>query len=235
MLVLAIIFVSALVQGMAGFGGALIAMPLLTTLLGIQVAAPAYALVGTAGGVVNALRWRHHVTLTDVVRLTLPALLAIPLGVWLLGRLDPVVVTRGLGLVLVAYGVYGLVGRALPQLRHRGWPVVVGVASGLLTGAFNTGGPPVVAYADACQWDPNRFRGNLQWFFLATGIFVVFSHAAADHFTRDIGLLALGALPALLLGQWIGVRLGNVFSEATFRRVVLVLLLVLGAQLLLMA
>ena len=232
MLILVVVFVAALVQGMVGFGGALIAMPLLTGLLGIKVAAPAFALAGMVNGTLNTLRWREHVTIRDVIPITIPALLSIPIGVWLLTRVDAETVTRVLGAVLIAYAVYGLVGRTLPVLVHRGWAVVVGVASGILSGAFNTGGPPVVAYADAQRWAPDRFRGNLQLYFLVTGLLVVISHIVAGNYARDVLQVAAITLPALLLGRWVGVRLVDVLSPVAFRRAVMVLLLLLGAQLL---
>ena len=144
-LVVLIVLLAALVQGVMGFGGALIAMPLLAALLGIKTAVPAFALIGVAATFFNSVRLRRHATAGDLIQLALPALLGIPLGVWLLARVDEVIVTRVLGVLLVAYAIYALWGLALPPLRHRAWAFVVGFTSGILTGAYNTGGPPVVA------------------------------------------------------------------------------------------
>ena len=63
MIVGLIVFVAAMVQGLLGFGGALIAMPLLVMIIGIQTATPAYALLGALSTLLNTIRLRHHTCL----------------------------------------------------------------------------------------------------------------------------------------------------------------------------
>lgn len=231
-LVTLIIFFAALVQGIMGFGAALIAMPLLVALLGIKTAVPAFALIGTMTTFFNALRLRRHATPGDLVQLALPALVGIPLGIWLLARVDGDVVTHTLGIILIAYATFALTGTTLPELHHRVWAYLIGFTSGVLTGAYNTGGPPVVVYATARQWSADRFRANLQSYFLLSGIIVVVLHGFAGHLTPSVWRYALFAIPALLLGQLIGVRICHYLDAQLFRKLVLLFLLILGAQLL---
>jgi uncharacterized membrane protein YfcA len=231
-LVALIVLVAALVQGVMGFGGALIAMPLLAALLGIKTAAPAFALIGVAATFFNSVRLRRHATGKDLIQLALPAVLGIPLGVWLLARVDEAIVTRVLGVVLVAYAVYALLGWAVPPLRHRAWAFVVGFTSGILTGAYNTGGPPVVVYGVAREWPADRFRANLQTFFLLSSAFVVALHGLAGHLTAPVWQCALISLPTLLVGQLIGARLCRYLNPAVFRKIVLLFLGLVGASLL---
>ena len=56
MLIALVVFIAAAVQGVLGFGGALIAMPLLVALVGVQTATPAFALIGTLATLLNAIR-----------------------------------------------------------------------------------------------------------------------------------------------------------------------------------
>jgi uncharacterized protein len=51
--------------------------------------------------------------------------------------------------------------------------------------------------------------------------------------TSDIAKLFLVGLPVLLIGTWLGLKLYGYLDEATFRKIVLVLLLVSGAALIL--
>jgi uncharacterized protein len=232
MLVALVVFIAAVVQGIAGFGGALVAMPLLVPLLGIQVASPAFALVAMVATLLNALRWRAFVTPRDLARLLLPALIGIPLGVWLLARLDAALITRILGVLIFLYAGYAILGLPVPRPKHDAWTYTAGFSSGLLSGAYNTGGPPIVMFASASQWEPNRFRGNLQTFFLLSSIIVTVSHALAGHYSTETLWAALWALPALFAGHMIGYRLCRFVNPAFFRRLVLLLLLILGARLL---
>lgn len=227
-----VVFAAAAVQGVMGFGGALVAMPLLVTLVGVQTATPAFAVIGMLATLLNAIRWRAHVTLRDLVQLVVPAALGIPIGVLFLARVDAEVVTRALGAILIVYAVYNLLGLGVPPLRGRGWAFAAGFSSGILSGAFNTGGPPVIVFADASGWTAERFRGNLQTYFVLISVFILATHALVGHFTPAVWRTALIGVPALLAGQLLGVRLCRYIDPARFRRLVLVLLLLLGAQLL---
>lgn len=231
-LVALVVLLAALVQGVMGFGGALIAMPLLTALLGIKTAVPAFALIGVAATFFNSVRLRRHATAGDLIQLALPALLGIPLGVWLLARVDETIVIRALGVILVAYAVYGLSGLTMPPLRHRAWALIVGFTSGILTGAYNTGGPPVVVYGVAREWSADQFRANLQTFFLLSSAYVVALHALAGHLTASVWEYALVALPALIVGQLIGARICRYLNAVVFRKIVLLFLALVGASLL---
>lgn len=227
-----VVFLAAMMQGMLGFGGALIAMPLLVALVGIQTATPVFALIGALATLLNAIRWREYATPRDLVQLVVPAMVGIPLGVLLLSRVDASVVTGLLGVVLILYAAYNLLGWVLPPMKHAGWAYLAGFSSGILSGAFNTGGPPVIVFAAAQQWPADQFRGNLQTYFLVISIFLLAAHGLSGHFTPDVWRMALYAVPALLFGQLVGVRLCRYLDGAQFRKLVLVFLLILGVQLL---
>ena len=226
-----VVFLAAMIQGLLGFGGALIAMPLLVGLVGIKTATPVFALIGTLATLLNTIRWHEHTTPRDLVRLVIPAAAGIPLGIALLSRVDAGLVTAILGTILIVYALYNLLGWILPPLHHRGWAVVAGFSSGVLSGAFNTGGPPVIVYATARQWPADRFRGNLQAYFLVISLLLLVGHGISGHFTPGVWRMALWAVPALLLGQLAGVRLCKYVEPALFRKLVLVFLLILGVQL----
>lgn len=233
MLIALVIFVAALVQGVMGFGGALIAMPLLTTLLGIQTATPAFAIIGALATLLNVIRWRAHVVPGELMQLVIPALFGIPLGVLILARVDAEVVTRSLGGILLIYAVYNLLGLVVPPLRNRAWAYLAGFSSGVLSGAFNTGGPPVIVFAAARGWAADQFRGNLQAYFLVISVLLLAAHALTGHFTAAVWRTAWLGVPALVLGQLAGARLCRYINPDLFRRLVLLFLLLLGLQLLL--
>lgn len=232
MLIALVVFFAAFMQSLLGFGGALIAMPLLATLVGIHTATPAFAIVGTLATLLNAIRWRSHTSRPDLIRLIVPAVLGIPLGIGILARVDSAVVTHGLGVLLLIYVGYHLLGFVLPPLQHPAWAYATGFSSGVLSGAFNTGGPPVIVFASTRQWSPDQFRGNLQTYFLIISLFLVTGHWLSGNLTGHVWHTALIGIPALVAGQFAGSRLCGRVKPDVFRRLALVLLLLLGLQLL---
>lgn len=226
-----IMFFAAFTKGFAGFGQALVAVPLLATSLGIRMTAPLMSLFAIISNAYLLIRHRRDLNWTEVWRLSTASLIAIPLGVWGLSTLDERIVLGILGLVLVSYSLYSLLGPRLPRIDNRNLAFPFGFVAGLLGGAYNTAGPPAVIYATFRRWQPAEFKGNLQAFFLLNSIVVVSSHLLSGNFTPEVLNKFLLAMPFLLLGILAGSRMDKYVSPQRFRRAVLVLLVALGLSL----
>jgi uncharacterized membrane protein YfcA len=200
-----IIFFAIFTQSVVGFGTALIAMPLLIEGLGIQVAAPLVATLAIVIEIILLIRYRHAINLRTVGML--------------------------LGILITAYAIYALLKLRLPEIKDPRWAYGFGFAGGVLSGAYNTGGPPVVIYGTCRGWSPAEFRSNLQGYFILNSIIVIISHALAQHYTPFVWQNFLIALPAALLGLLTGISLDKYINPALFRRLVLVMLVILGLNL----
>lgn len=221
------------VQGAAGFGMALVSMPLLVYFLGIRTATPLVALLGITTGLMMLIYYRQSLTFRDIWRLSAASLVGIPLGVWLLRRLDAGVVTAVLGFIIILYALYSLLGFHLPALANRTWAFAFGFVGGLLSGAYNTSGPPVVVYANCRRWPPAQFKSNLQGYFLLNSLMAIGVHALSGNLTVAVWHNYWLGLPTAVLGLVLGVRLDGRLNPARFRQLVLLLLVVLGVRLVL--
>jgi len=230
-----IVFFACFTQGVSGFGSALVAMPLLVMVLGLGPARPLMAMVSGTLQLVLLVRYRHAFRLRSVWPLVVASALAVPVGFYGMRHIDERVTLSVLAVVVLAYAVYGLAGAKAPHLRSRVWTWAAGFAGGLLGAAYNTSGPPVVLYADARRWPPDTFKSNLQAFFCVNNAIVLVGHALAGNVTRAVGWHFLVALPAIGAGLAASFLLDRRISHATFRKIVLVLLVLLGVQLLLRA
>jgi uncharacterized membrane protein YfcA len=228
-----IVLAAAFIQSLSGFGSALVAMPLLLPMLGPEGAAPLMALVSGALQVVLLARYRQSLSLGAVWRLALASVLAIPLGVFL-ARLVPERLVFGLlAAVLVGYALYALLGLGMPAVRHPGWAFAAGAAAGLLGGAYNTDGPPVIVYGSCRQWPPQEFKSNLQGFFMVNNAVILASHAVAGNLSLGAPVWGnfLAALPALAVGAAAGLSLDRFVNAGLFRKIMLGLLVALGLRL----
>lgn len=232
MLVTLIIFFAILTQATSGFGMALVAMSLLISLLGVGTAAPLVNLIAVTTQLVMLTRYRQAFVWQEVVWLIVPSLTAVPLGVGLVGRIDERVATAVLGIVLIGYALYALLDWWLPALKSRRWALGFGFIGGLLSGAYNTSGPPVIIYATCRRWPPEKFKGNLQMYFLTNSVMTMASHAVAGNFNQQVLGHYVWALPGVVLGFALGFSLDRFFNPQRFRQFVLLLLIVLGIRLL---
>lgn len=231
LLIALIMFFAFFTLSLTGFGHALVAMPLLTPLVGIEVAAPLVALVSLTGELIMLARYRQHLRISSVWRLSLAALLGIPLGVFLARALDQRLVLMVLGGVAAGYGVYALLNLRLPEIRSRNWAFPFGFVAGLLSGAYNTGGPPIVIYGSLSRWPAETFKSSVQGMFVINGALVISLHTLAGHITAPVAAGYLVALPMLVLGLLAGFRLERHVNPALFRRLVLLLLVLVGLRL----
>lgn len=228
-----IIFVAVFVQATAGFGLALVSMPLLTAVIGLTLAAPLVAIFGMLAEAVILVRFRESFNVRAVGRLVLAALLGTAVGLYLLGVVAPAAGARLLGLVVAGYALYALLTPRLPLLAHAGWAWGFGFVAGVIGGLYNTSGPPVIIFGSCRRWSPPEFKGNLQGFFLPVGIFVLAGHVLQGNVTPDVWHYVWVAIPAMALGLGAGFMLDGRIPVPLFRRLVLLLLLIVGLRLLL--
>jgi len=225
------VFAGIFTQSLTGFGLALVMMPILVSLLGIQIAAPLVALIAALAEISLLIQYRESLNVKAVWRLSIASFVTIPIGVYALHWLDEKVTTTLLGILLIGYALYALANLRLPTLEHPIWGYSFGLVAGFLSGAYNTPGPPVIIFGNCRRWEPAEFKGNLQGFFLLNSAIVLVSHIWQGNLSPDVWQSLLLSLPAIILGLWLGLRLDSYINPAIFRKVVLVALIFLGLQL----
>lgn len=235
LIVVVITFLGIFVQTVSGFGLGLVAMPLLSSTLGLDIARPLMVLIAVCSQLIMTVRLRKALNLGTVGALAVFGLIGIPIGGWLAdsGIFTEDTMLIGLGVIVIAYALYSLIAPALPHLKHDRLSGVVGLLSGMLTGAYNVGGPPVVIYADARRWSPEAVRVNLQGFFLLKGVVLLVWHIAYGNMTAPVLTGFVWGIPAIAAGMVAGFWLHPHINAGRFRQIVLVLLLALGANMIL--
>ncbi|MBE3112171.1 MAG: sulfite exporter TauE/SafE family protein [Acidobacteria bacterium] len=228
-----IIFVAAFVRSALGFGDAVIAMPLLAMVIGLKTATPLVAFMGpTISIIILARSWRGG-DMTSAARLIVASLLGIPLGIYGLARLPEEPLKIALGILILLYGVFGLARPGARIRNEKAWlPWLVGWTAGVLGGAYNTNGPPVVAYGMLRGWPPERFRATLQGYFLPTGLAILAGHGIAGMWTGEVFRFYLYSLPAIVIGVVLGGLVNRKLTHELFAKLVYGFLAAMGAMLL---
>jgi uncharacterized membrane protein YfcA len=225
-----VVFLAAFTQSLSGFGLALVAMALLPLVISLQIATPLVALVAVAIEGVLIIRYRQALEVRDIWRVVLAALIGIPLGTLWLSRVNERLALSILGLVIAGYAVYALTGARLPHLVHPVWAYLAGLIGGLLGGAYNTSGPPVIVYADCRGWPRETFKSNLQGYFIVSSTVVLLSHASIGNLTMPVWRLFWSSLPFLAVGLLAGFILDHWLKPEAFRRLVLLLVIIMGLR-----
>jgi uncharacterized membrane protein YfcA len=223
-------------RGSTGFGGAA-AMPLLGLVIPIKVLVPAWTVIGLAAGVTLLGRDRKHVDWREMARMLPSSVIGILGGLYLFATLDARLLTRGLGLAVLLYGLYALWRTFQPQARppraSRALAHVAGALSGLIGTTFGAMASVFFAiYFDMIQMPKDAFRATMTAALLVFGATRGLGYVLVGEFGPEVWLIVAIALPMMLLGIFIGDRLHTGLSEITFRRVISAMLLVTGVALL---
>ena len=226
-----IIFIGCFTQGLTGFGLGLVTMALLPIVVGLREATPLVALVGIVLELIMLIRYREAFQFKSIWPLLVACVIGIPIGIFYLIRVDEAVALFALGVVTFGYALYALIGFRLPKLDSPLWGWVFGIAGGVLGGAYNTGGPPVILYGNCRRWSPNEFKGKLAGFFLVGSLMAGIAHWASGNITSSVFSLFTTTLPALLLGYLLSQFMDRWLDPERFRKIVLVMLVVLGLRL----
>lgn len=230
-LVFVIFFFAMFTQSLTGFGSALLAMPLLGQLFGIRVASPLFVLGVMTAEIIMVTRYRQSFRWKSVWLLMVASVLGIQIGVPLVNVIEERILLLILGLIVFGYALYALIRPRLPKLEGRRWALGIGFIAGILSGAYNAGGPPFVIYGASQQWPPAEFKVNLQTIFLVNTTFILIAHSLNGRMTGQVFTLYLAALPGVLLGLFLGFALDRYINPILFHKVVLFLLLALGLSL----
>jgi uncharacterized membrane protein YfcA len=194
------------VQGVTGFGHALLAIGFLSLLYGARDAILLLTLLAPAIAIVVFLRLRKDVDWRETAWLGIPVLVASVPGIWLFQVLPTDALRRVVGVLLIVFTVW-FASPLSPSRRRlaRGWTLGAGVAAGFLGGLTSTGGPPLVLYLLVQDLEKRTSIAVLQAVFLLGSVGKVLLVGGADLLTVPLlarsGLLMIPLVAGVLLGQ----------------------------------
>lgn len=221
--------VVGLLRGFTGFGGGVFAIPLLSLIYGPTTA----IVVVLASGVVGVVQLLPSaLQLTDwrqSMPLILVALMVMPFGTYALLTVDPDVVRRGIGILVLAAGITMLYGRSWRGPRTAVIDGAVGAACGLVTGLGGIGGAIATLYLISSTQPAAVIRANLI-IIIGSLTMAGFGYLAAAGGMEVSDLFKISIyLPTYLTSIWIGTRVFRGTSEVLYRRVAQWLLVMVGA------
>lgn len=227
-----VVLAAAFVRAYFGFGDALLAMPLLSSLFDPRLVAPIIALDGFLISVYILRKSKGSFKAAKINKLTVFAILGVPFGVYFLINAQLFAIKIVLAIVVVFYAVFKLINPNALQLKNDKYAFVFGLISGALGGAYNVKGPPIVVYGAARGWKASEFRVLLQGVFLPTTIFIILFQGFEGLWTKETAELSAAALPFIVLGCALGNRLQKKTDPEKFAKYVYYALAIVGLFLL---
>lgn len=232
LLMSAALVVAYVIFGIAGFGTALVASPVLAYTLPLAQIVPMLALLDFASAGSNVTRNARAADLGELRRL-LPAMLVGSLaGAALLLHLRPEVLLRALAWFVCGYAVYALIGaRPTSRLSQR-WALPFGTIGGVFSAMFGSGGFIYAIYLTSRLERVEAMRVTQATLIgCSTLVRAVLFLLAGVYADVSMLVTTVSLVPAMALGTWLGRCITLRLSRTQFVRVVNVVVLAAGVAL----
>ncbi|HSR35800.1 MAG TPA: sulfite exporter TauE/SafE family protein [Desulfurivibrionaceae bacterium] len=228
----AVLLFAYFIRGIAGFGSALIAVPLLALRLPLATVVPLIALLDYTASLTQGVQSRSHIRWPEIWPLLPFTVLGVATGLLLHRVSNPALLTKALGAFISSYAIYALL--PLSNLRGpRWWAVPAGYCGGTVGALFGTGGPFYVIYLTLRQADKFGFRATAATILLFDGGCRLIGFTLSGMFHRSVLLAAVAALPLVAVGLRFGNRIHLTITPKNFMRLICLILLGSGVTLLL--
>jgi len=229
-----VLFFAYLVRGVAGFGSALIAVPLLALTLPLTIVVPLVVFLDYLGSASQGMNNRECIQWNEIWPLLPFSLIGVAVSLYIMDSVKPEMLSVALGGFIMIFAIYQLLPMKLGQANR-----VISVPSGFFGGfvgtLFGTGGPFYVIYLNLRHLDKNSFRATFAAIFLIDGAMRLAGYAMKGFYTVEmLSYLAL-AVPVAGLGLFFGGKIHTALGRDTFVRLISVLLLGSGTALLMKA
>lgn len=229
------------IEGIIGFGGTIIALPLASAVVGMKLAVPVLTIVVFFASVVIAIRDFKFIDKKQFVKITSLMVLGLPVGMWLFSSLPERPLKIVLSIFMIFIGAKGLkaslftnkakiienhgledeiaenssVGGGDLRVKKRLSDITI-FLGGIVHGAFTCGGPFVVVYATENIKDKSSFRATLctLWAVL-NGIMIVINIFAGD-ITGQVVLLSAWTIPFIILSVVVSNMVHKIISGDSF-------------------
>jgi len=227
-LIILIIIFASFVQGLSGFGFALVSIPLLSILIDIKEAVPLAALCGFVINIFLLIELKNHIKFFELKNLLIGSVAGIPIGAYFLTAADPKLINILLGIIILLFVFLS----STKIIKQRGmklnWGYLYGLLSGLLGGAFNTNGPPILIYFYQQGWDKFKQKASITGFFIVSSVIIVSVHALSGITTGAVMNKFFYSLPAVIIGLLTGTKIFSKISTEIFNRIILYGLIIIG-------
>ncbi|AMG99620.1 sulfite exporter TauE/SafE family protein [Serratia liquefaciens] len=232
LVLVAILLVAYVIFGIAGFGSALVASPVMALYIPVAKIVPLLALLDMCAAIVNVSRDGRNAQWAELKRLIPLMIIGSLVGAAILLKTRPDILLLGLGIFVVLYALYSLSGLKPDRQFSPKASVPFGLVGGIFSALFGSGGFIYAIYLSGRIEKKEAFRMTQTTLIgMSTLTRVVIFTFAGVYLDIDLLLLALVLLPGMLVGITLGRHFTLKMSREQFMKLINVILLASGTVL----
>jgi len=226
----AISFIAATISGAAGFGGALILLPVLTSIVGIKAAVPILTIGQIFGNASRVWFGRHELKWKPILFFLATAIPLSIAGSYLFTDIDSRTIKIGIGIFLILLVIYRRLQMKKISLGDKGL-LLGGGLTGFLSGLAGSAGPLGAAFFLGLNLTATAYIASEAFTALTMHLTktIVYNKYSLIGQTELCYGLFIGI--AMIAGSWTGKKIIEKLSQDKFVLLVEILLVISGLQL----
>jgi uncharacterized membrane protein YfcA len=223
--------VGGFVNGLAGFGAAMVAMPIISYVTDVSVLVPSATMIVLTLNCHAGWVYRNHIEWRYTRPLLIGALPGVVLSAYALQFAPEQLLRLGMGAFVAVYALWNLFSVTKEQRTiNPAWGYVAGALSSSLGMAFSFNGPPLAVYTAYCGCPKNAVKAVISAGFILTGVLIVSTQFAVGKIDSFAFTIYAASVPAVVVGSKLGIYCSTFISEAVYRKFFFVLMIILGAK-----
>ncbi len=224
-------FAGGFINGVAGFGAAMIAMPLIAPFIDFSIAVPSCTLIVLTLNCQVGWTFRRYIEWRYVKEICIGAVPGVILSYLVLEYVPENALKAGMGGFIAFYALWSLwADKGAIRAVNAAWGYLAGVLSSALGMAFGFNGPPLAAYIAYSGCSARAVKGVLGAGFIITGVFIVAAKALGGEITRTVLITYAFATPAVIVGSKLGIWLSSSLNEYSYRKILFASLAAMGLK-----
>lgn len=238
-------FFSAIIKNSVGVGCGIFLLPVLSLIFPAKIALGLAAPLMLASDLIGLrLYWRQWAPLRDLLRLLLPAIPGLLVGIWLVPIIPGGLFRTGVGVFGILYAL-GMLFPAAPPAKALGdlsrrilggnqttSAILFGFLGGIATVMAHAGGLVWSLYLVTTTKDKRVFVSTLVIIFFITNLYKTGAYIKIGILDSKILFYSLISIPLVSLGALAGKLINTKMHNSLFRNIVLIIILIVSALLL---
>ncbi|WHH58575.1 sulfite exporter TauE/SafE family protein [Petroclostridium sp. X23] len=224
-----IFLLGSVIQGIAGFGLAIFAMPLLPFIMPLKTAAVLVVFASFFIAVQVALQLRKHINIKLLVFPVIALLIGRIVGVHVLMSYKESILKVLLGYTLILLSIYFAFYKnkiSIKGSNRNG--AIAGLISGVTGGIFNIGGPPLSIYYLVATEEKMEYNANLQVTLVFSAVFSIILHFLYGNVNVETLKLSSVGIIGATLGCYIGLAIFKKLNSNMLSKIIYTFMIIMG-------
>ncbi len=223
-------------QSLIGFGGGLLALPVL---LGLGYSLPQSIQISAIGSLFQSLycsySLRSHIDWQAVRVPMVSRLVCLCLGVYVLtfvADFDQALLKQWVGVAILVFTLFTYFIKPIQKDRvPLQYGVLAGSLSGFISGLVGMGGPPLVFWVLSHKWGANAMKVGMFAVFGPSSLFqIILNILVFKSEVLPVAISAVLSIPIQILGILIGLKLSKKIDQNQLRKMMLCVLILIGMK-----